>query len=117
MDDETGEFQRAVVMFPKFAIWLLSGMFVGLASLGGAVVAQQKGAIDKQMERGDRHEIQMGDHETRLRMLERSQQELKETTRETNYDVKRLLELQMRREGRENRSTMPRYDPERRLSP
>lgn len=110
--EEVTELRRAAVMFPKLFLWIIGGLMSVLTLLGGMVVAQVRSDAQEQKQKIEHHGVSMSDHESRLRLLEQSQKDLKETMRDTNQavkdtnqDVKRLLELQLRRDGAAKRPT------------
>ncbi len=99
-DGEAAEVQRAAVLFPRFFLWLIGSLLSGLLLLGGVVVAQVRTTADTHEKKMDIQERTVNDHESRLRVLEQGQKDLKDVTKETNQDVKeirRLLEQQVRR--------------------
>lgn len=102
MSDDTGQVQelrRAAVMFPRLFLWIIGGLLSALTLLGGVVVAQVKSGMEENTKKVEKHETSVQDHEARMRLMERTQQDLKDKTTETNQDVKeirRLIEEQMR---------------------
>lgn len=99
------EVTRAAFMFPRFFVWLIGSLMTLLTLMGGIVVAQIKSASEEAKQKVDRHEERVNDHAARLLLLEQSQRDLKETSRDTNSEVKeirRMIESQIRRERSEN---------------
>lgn len=108
-DPEAQELQRAAVMFPRLFLWVIGALLTVMMGLGSFIVADLRSDAAEKKQKIEKHEQGMGEHEARLRLLEQSQKDLKDTAKETNQDVKRLLELQLRQQN--GRRDPPRATP------
>ena len=108
--EEIQELHRAAVMFPKLFLWVIGALMSLLTLLGGVVVTGLVRAGEAVKQKQETHDVQMSDHDARLRLLEQSQRDLKDTTKDTNGDVKeirRLIEEQMRHQNNSAKRSAP----------